>query len=125
MINIMVTSKKEYKNKFLEDWKKIKMYTTHPQIGNAAMMLLDSHCLVASKRVLILETQLQNTAEKINNVENQKALQDVINNVFGHRCFVYCLSRQESVRLQKIYMDKKQVEKLPKPDTIELEFEGE
>ena len=43
MINIMVTSKKDYKNKFLEDWKKIKMYTTHPQIGNAAMMLLDSH----------------------------------------------------------------------------------
>ena len=125
MINIMVVSKKDIKNKYLEDWKKIKPLTAHPQLGKAAMLLLDSHCLVASKKVLILETQLQNTAEKINNVENQKALQDVINNVFGNRCFVYCLSRQESVRLQKIYMDKKQVEKLPKPETIELEFEGE
>ena len=125
MIDIMVVSKKDIKNKYLEDWKKIKSLAAHPQLGKAAMLLLDSHCLVASKKVLILETQLQNTADKINNAENQKALQDVINNIFGNRCFVYCLSRPESVRLQKIYMDKKQVEKLPKPDTIELEFEGE
>ena len=84
MINIMVTSKKEYKNKFLEDWKKIKTYTTHPQIGNAAMMLLDSHTLVASNKILIIEAQLQTVADKINKFENQKALQDVVSTVFGY-----------------------------------------
>ena len=125
MINIMVTSSKEYKNKYLEDWKKIKSLAAHPQLGKAATLLLDSHCLVASKKVLILETQLPSTAEKINNIDNQKALQDVVNNIFNQKCFIYCVSRVESVRLQKIFMDKKQVGKLPKPDTITLTFEGE
>ena len=125
MINIMVTSKKEYKNKFLEDWKKIKMYTTHPQIGNAAMMLLDSHTLVASNKILIVEAQLQTLADKINRFENQKALQDVVSTVFGIKPFVYAVSRNESVRLQKVYTDKLQLGALPKKDSITLEFEGE
>ncbi len=125
MINIMVTSKKDYKNKFLEDWKKIKMYTTHPQIGNAAMMLLDSHTLVASNKILIVEAQLQTLADKINRFENQKALQDVVSTVFGIKPFIYAVSRNESVRLQKVYTDKLQLGTLPKKDSITLEFEGE
>ena len=125
MINIMVSSTKEHKNKYLEDWKKIKSLAAHPQLGKAATLLLDSHCLVASKKILILETQLQSTADKINLIDNQKALQDVVSNIFGSKCFIYCVSRPESVRLQKIFMDKKQVGKLPKIDTIELNFEGE
>ena len=125
MINIMVTSKKDFKNKYLEDWKKIKMYTTHPQIGNAAMMLLDSHTLVASNKVLIVEAQLQTLADKINRFENQKALQDVVSTVFGIKPFIYAVSRNESVRLQKVYTDKLQLGTLPKKDSITLEFEGE
>ena len=78
-----------------------------------------------SNKILIIESQLQSTVDKINNIENQKALQDVISNVFGTKCFVYGVSRVESVRLQKIFMDKKQIGKLPKPDSFTLEFEGE
>ena len=125
MIKIMVSSKKEFKNKYLEDWKKIKSLTAHPEIGKAAMLLLDSHTLVASNKILIVEAQLQTAADKINEVENQKALQDVIMNVFGIKCFIYAVSRKESVRLQKVYTDKFQVGALPKKDTITLEFEGE
>ena len=125
MIDIMVSSKKDNKKKFLEDWKKIKTYTTHPQIGAAAMLLMDSHTLVASNKVLIVEAQLQTLADKINLFENQKALQDVISTVFGMKCFVYAVSRNESVRLQKVYTDKLQLGTLPKKDSILLEFEGE
>ena len=125
MIKIMVTSKKENKNKFLEDWKKIKPLTAHPKIGKAAMMLMDSHTLVASNKILIIESQLQSTVDKINRIENQQSLQAVISNVFGVKCFVYAVSRSESVRLQKVYTDKLQVGALPKKDSIVLEFEGE
>ena len=125
MINIMVSSKKEIKNKFLEGWKKIKTVTAHPEIGQAAMMLLDSHTLVASNKILIVESQLQTTVDKINRFEMQKNLQDVIENIFGVKCFVYAVSRKESVRLQKVYTDKLQVGALPKKDAIVLEFEGE
>ena len=125
MIKIMVSSKKEIKNKFLDGWKQIKTLAAHPQIGKAAMLLLDSHTLVASNKVLIIESQLQTTVDKINDVENQKALQDVISNIFGIKCFVYGVSRKDSIRLQKVYTDKLQVGTLPKKDSIELEFEGE
>lgn len=125
MIKIMVTSKKDIKNKYLEDWKKIKTLAAHPQLGKAAMLLLDSHTLVASNKVLIIESQLQTTVDKINAIENQKALQDVISNIFGNKCFVYGVSRVESVRLQKVFTDKLQLGTLPKKDTITLEFEGE
>ena len=89
------------------------------------MMLLDSHTLVASNKVLIVESQLQTLADKINSFENQKALQDVISTVFGVKCFVYAVSRNESVRLQKVYTDKLQVGTLPRKESIILEFEGE
>ena len=125
MINIMVSSKKEIKNKYLEGWKRIKTLTANPEIGKAAMMLLDSHTLVASNKVLIIESQLQSAADKINRIENQEALQNVISNIFGVKCFIYAVSRNESVRLQKVYTDKLQVGVLPKKDTITLEFEGE
>ena len=125
MIKIMVASKKDIKNKYLEDWKKIKSLAAHPQLGKAAMLLLDSHTLVASNKILIIESQLQSTVDKINNIENQKALQDVVQNIFGTKCFIYGVSRVESVRLQKIFMDKKQIGILPKPDSFTLEFEGE
>lgn len=125
MINIMVSSKKEFKNKYLEDWKKIKSLTTHPQIGNAAMLLLDSHTLVASNNVLIIESQLQTTVDKINKFENQKNLQDVIFNIFNVKCFVYAVSRKESVRLQKVYTDKFQLGSLPRKENITIEFEGD
>ena len=39
--------------------------------------------------------------------------------------FVYAVSRNESVRLQKVYTDKLQLGALPKKDSIALEFEGE
>ena len=125
MINIMVSSKKDIKKAFFENWKSIKPLTTHPQIGGAAMLLLDSHVLVASNKVMIIESQLQTTADKINRPEMQKNLQDVINNVFKVKCFIYAVSRSESIRLQKVYTDKQQVGSLPKKDTFVLEFEGE
>lgn len=125
MIKIMVSSKKEIKNQYLENWKKIKSLLAHPELGKAAAMLLDSHTLVASQKVLIIESQLQSTVEKINAVDNQKGLQSVINTIFGVKSFVYAVSRNESVRLQKVYTDKLQVGSLPKKDTIVLEFEGE
>jgi len=45
--------------------------------------------------------------------------------MFGRKMFVYAVSRRESIRLQKMYMDLVQVNKLPKVSDISLEFKGE
>lgn len=125
MINVMVVSKKEIKNDLLDNWAKIKKYIAHPTLGKAATLLVDGRPLVASNKILVVEYQFPNSAEKANLIENQEDIQNVIQTVFGKKMFVYGLSRNDSVRSQQNYMNKYQLNKLPKADSINIEFEGE
>ena len=125
MIDIMVISKKEIKNQLLNNWSNLKRYIAHPDLGKAATLLVDGRPLVAGPKILVVEYQLPSTADRANLIENQEAIQNVIETVFGKRMFVYAVSRKDSVRSQQNYMNKLQISKLPKPDTINIEFEGE
>ena len=75
MINVMVTSKKEIKNQLIENWSNIKKLIAHPTLGKAATTLIDGRPLVASTKVLVIEYQFQNIAEKANLVVNQEDIQ--------------------------------------------------
>ena len=125
MIDIMVISKKEIKNQLLNNWSNLKRYIAHPELGKAATLLVDGRPLVAGNKILVVEYQLPSTADRANLIENQEAIQNVIETVFGKKMFVYAVSRKDSVRSQQNYMNKLQISKLPKPDTINIEFEGE
>lgn len=125
MINIMVLAKKSIKNELLKNWTSIKMLSAHPKLAKCANLLVDAHPLVAANKILILECALTNITEKVNTIENQTDLQNVIENVFGTRMFVYAVSRVDSIRLQQKYMNLLQLSKLPKATDIVLEFEGE
>ena len=72
-----------------------------------------------------MEYQLPTTADRGNLIENQEAIQNVVETVFGRKMFVYAVSRKESVRCQQNYMNKLQISKLPKADTVNIEYEGE
>ena len=125
MINVMVISKKEIKNQLLENWPNLKRYIANPTLGKAASLLVDGRPLVASNKILVVEYQFPTTAERANLIENQQAIQDVVETVFGKKMFVYGVSRKDSVRSQQNYMNKLQISKLPKADTVNIEFEGE
>ena len=125
MIDIMVISKKEIKNKLLDEWSNLKRYIAHPKLGKAASLLADGRPLVVSSKILVVEYQLPTTAERGNLIENQENIQNVVETVFGRKMFVYAVSRKESVRCQQNYMNKLQISKLPKADTVNIEFEGE
>ena len=125
MIDIMVISKKDIKNSLIDNWPNIKKLIGHPELGKAATMLVDGRPLVASQKVLVVEYQFPNIAEKANLVENQEAIQNVIETVFNRKMFVYAVSRKDSVRWQQSYMNRLQIGKLPKADTVNIEFEGE
>lgn len=125
LINIITVSKKEIKNKLLESWDNLKRLIPHPSLGKAASLLVDGHLLVANNKIMIIEHPLQKGVDNLNDKNNQKALQDVVMSVFGSKMFVYAITRAESVDLQKSYIDRKQVGKLPKVEDINLEFEGE
>ena len=125
MVDIMVTSKKDIKNNMLENWKKLKRLMPHPKLGKAATMLIDGRPLVASPKTLVIEFQSNNIVEKMNAKENQGDIQNVIQNTFGKKMFVYAVNRSESVRLQQKYMNLLQLGKLPKADTVVIDYVGD
>lgn len=125
MVEIMVIAKKDIKNNLLENWKNLKRLGAHPTLGRAAMLLADAHPLVATNKVLIIETDLEKVAEKMNDLKLQNDLQNVVKTIFGSKMFIYSVSRKESVRLQQLYINLLQLRKLPKADSINLEFIGE
>ena len=125
MIDVMVISKKEIKNSLIDNWSSLKRLIAHPELGKAAALLADGRPLVASNKVLVVEYQFPSTAERANLIENQEAIQNVIQSTFGRKMFVYGVSRNDSVRWQQSYMNKYQLNKLPKADSISIEFEGE
>ena len=125
MTDIIVTAKKEIKNQLLENWSNIKRLVMHPTLGKAAAMLADGRPLAASSKVLIIEFAFASTAERANLVENQEAIQNVIQNTFGKKMFVYAGSRADCVRWQQNYLNKRQINRLPKVEDIQIEFEGE
>ena len=125
MIKIFVTSRKELKAEALDGWKGIKRYITHPLLGKYASILIDATPLVVSNKIAIVEFQLPKKAEKVNLKENQLGLQTLIEQVLGRRLFVYAVTRAASVELQGEYTNLAQLRQLPKPNEINIEFEGE
>jgi hypothetical protein len=125
MIKIMVLGKKDIKNQMLNDWANIRKYSLHPELGKAASLISNARPLVVSPKVLIIECSVQTSVDKLNDVTIQAKLQSVIETVFNKKMFIYAVSRNESVRLQQKYINLLQLSKLPKSDTIELEFLGD
>ena len=125
MVDIMVISKKDIKNNLLENWKNLKRLTAHPKLGKIASMLVDGRPLVVSTKVMVLEYQSDNIVEKMNLIYNQKDIQNVIRTVFGKKMFVYAVNRKGSIDLQQKFMNLLQLSRLPKADTVEIEFIGD
>ncbi len=125
MVDIMVISKKDIKNNLLENWKNLKRLTAHPMLGKIATMLVDGHPLVVSNKIMILEYQSDNVVEKMNLISNQKDIQNVIRTVFGKKMFVFAVNRKGSIDLQQKFMNLLQLSRLPKADTVQIEFIGD
>ena len=88
-------------------------------------MLVDGHPLVVSNKVMILEYQSDNVVEKMNMIYNQRDIQNVIRTVFGKKMFVFAVNRKGSIDLQQKFMNLLQLSRLPKADTVEIEFIGD
>ena len=125
IIQIMVLAKKDIKNQVMEDWEKISGLIINPDLGKKASLLIDAHPLVATKEILIIEEDIPVKATRVNQKDSQKDLQKITQMIFKKRMFVYALTRNESVTLQQKFINLKQVGKLPKPETVTIDFIGE
>ena len=107
------------------DARRIKAYECLTELGKIATMLVDGHPLVVSQKVMVLEYQSDNVVEKMNLIYNQKDIQNVIRTVFGKKMFVYAVNRKGSIDLQQKFMNLLQLSRLPKADTIQIDFIGD
>ena len=87
--------------------------------------MIDGRPLVVSNKVMILEYQSDNVVEKMNLIKNQKDIQNVIRTVFNKKMFVYSVNRKGSIDLQQKFMNLLQLSRLPKADTVQIEFIGD
>ncbi|MCD8209567.1 MAG: DNA polymerase III subunit gamma/tau [Coprobacillus sp.] len=126
LIELAVLCKnKETKSNLIAKWTDISKFVGHPEVGKIATILLDGRPLIANKDIVVLEMKSKSLVSKVNLVENQAYVQDILNAIFGRHMFVFALSREESVAFQQQYTNRQQLDKLPKPGSIQAEFEGE
>ena len=125
LVDIMVTSKKEIKNSMIENWKNIKRIVAHPKLGKVASLLVDGRPLVVSNKTMIVEIDSKSIVEKINLIENQKDIQNVIRTVFNKKMFVYGVNRQGALDCQQIYMNLLQLNRLPKAKDVVIDYVGD
>ena len=124
-IKIMVTSKKDIKDKLRANWSNVKKYVSHPLVGKAATLLADSSVFVAGNKVLIIEVPFQKVADNINQANNQLDIQNLVNALFQKKMFVYALSHIDTVNWYNQYKSLQVIDKLPKAKNTVLEFKGE
>ena len=124
IVKTMVLSKKDLKSELLNGWVNIKKYVASPDLDKYASLLVDGHPLVVSNNMVLIEYAFPKIIEKVNCKKNQAGMQAILEEIFHKKLFVYGISRNESVRLQRLYMDLLAVSKLPKQADINLEFIG-
>lgn len=125
LLNITVIAKRDIKTKYSQMWNDLDQLSIHPKYGVKATLLKDGHLLLATKSILIIEYDILANVNKVNSVDAQKDLQAICQIVFKKKLFVYAISRKDSVDLQVKFRNLKEVNKLAKPDTIQITMIGE
>ncbi len=113
IIKIMLDGNKEEKQSLLKEWDQLDTLMLDESFGPIATLLKDGKPYVLSEYVLILEYDNALQAAKLNRVQNQSALQDVLANLYPEPVLIYAVNRQESLKLNKLFLDLRQLGKLP------------
>ena len=127
LIKIMVTGNKEMKMALISKWKSLEDYKLHPTLGKFATLLLNGKPYVMNEKVLVLDYQFANEAQKVNLIANQNKLCEVVKLISGVQTKIYALSRNESYDASRTFMELRQLSKLPdvKVENIEINIKGE
>ena len=125
IIEIMVTSTRDIKDGYKNNWANLKRLALHPTLGRIASMLADGKPLVASKKVILIEFSSASVVEKLRLISNQKDIQNIIRTVFNKKVFAYPITRDESVEAQKRYINMQQTGTLPKANNVVLDIIGD
>ncbi len=124
LVNIMTTGNKEEKIKLFGKWDELSTFSADPKIGKFISLLKDGRPFVVCKECLVLEYEFVTLVNKVNVLRNQSTFAKIIETILGRKVVVYAMPRSETLRVSKIFLNLRQLQKLPKPSDVKVEIKG-
>ncbi|MGM9858366.1 MAG: DNA polymerase III subunit gamma/tau [Bacilli bacterium] len=122
IINLMATGDKQAKTNLINNWKKLQDYLLGSEYSAFASLLRDAKPFILTKDILVVQLDFDHQVRKINVKDNQPFLQTLIQKINGYKVRVYGINRKRAVELYGRFQSLYQVGKLPKPETIHIDF---
>ena len=120
LIKIMVSRKKEERQKLKDDWKALDEMKLDLKLGPLASLLSQGTPYCVSQEALILSYKYKNLKDKVNLKANQKSLEEMVEAFLGRKVFVIAIDHVDQNRVRQIYSELLQVKKLPRKEEITL-----
>ncbi len=124
LVNVMTCGNKEEKIKLFSRWDELSSFAADPKIGKFVSILKDGRPFVICKECLVLEYEFITLVNKVNLLRNQSTFSKIIESIIGRKVVVYAMPRAETLRVSKIFLNLRQLQKLPKPSDIKIEIKG-
>ena len=124
LVNVMTCGNKEEKIKLFSRWDELSSFAADPKIGKFVSILKDGRPFVICKECLVLEYEFITLVNKVNLLRNQSTFSKIIESIIGRKVVVYAMPRAETLRVSKIFLNLRQLQKLPKPSEIKIEIKG-
>lgn len=120
LIKIMVTGNKQLRHELIEKWPALNNFID-PDEQPYAMLLKEGSPYIVNEKFIILVYDFKSPTIKINLKQNQKGFVKVLKKITGNSYHIYALDRNKSTYAYKQYLDKQQVNTLPKAEDIDLD----
>ena len=122
IIKLMATGDKQAKTNLINNWKKLQDYLLGSEYSAFASLLRDAKPFILTKDILVVQLDFDHLVRKVNIKNNQKHLQTLIQKLNGYKVRVYGINRRRAVELYGRFQSLYQVGKLPRPETIHIDF---
>ncbi len=120
LIHLMVLGNKEERLNLHDKWDYLNSFLGDPIKGEIASLLKDGRPYIVTNQVLVLEYDFEVLANRLNIKKNQNLINSLVKEMINREVFVYAVVRNDALRLQKEFLNLRQLNQLPKGDELEL-----
>ncbi|MCQ2792099.1 MAG: DNA polymerase III subunit gamma/tau [Bacilli bacterium] len=121
IIKLMVSGNKDERVDLMNHWNVyLSPLASDPKIGKYASLLMDATPYVIARNVLLLNYDFERLANKVNIKTNQTNIASIVEAIIKRKVFVYALSRGEEIRLRKLFLNLRQINKLPAKEEVTI-----
>lgn len=123
ILRAIILSSKDRKINLFNKWSRLNEIGLNPSYAICCAKLKSCTLFSFCDELLILQTQFVSIIDFINNKENTATISNILNELIGIKLKVYAISFSEARRLQQLYYNLREIDKLPKKSQIKGVFE--